>query len=87
MSLIFSTPVIPLMDVDSGIIISLIFLIDFQKAVMSLCDNDVARASTCAGFCYIAWHCLRAYLKNRRVDFIRSHIDLRLGFPKSRHMI
>ena len=51
----FSTPVIPLMVVAGGINLSLKFLIDFQKTVMSSCDKGVAKASARA-VSSIAWH-------------------------------
>ena len=74
------------MDVAGGIPLPLKFLIDFQKAAMSLCDKDVAKASARA-VSSIAWHCPKAYLKRRRVTFIRSRTDTCLSFPMSRRVI
>ena len=74
------------MDVANGIPLSLKFPIDFQKAVVSLSDKDVAKATTCA-ISSIAWHCLGAYLKSICEIVIRSQNDPCLGFPKSCHVI
>jgi len=52
---------------------------------MSFFDKDVGKTSIGA-VTSITWHCPGAYLKRRRVIFIRSHADPCLDFPQSLDM-
>ena len=57
------------MEVDSGTLLLFIALMDFQNDVVSLDDNEFAKASarTTSSF---RLHCRRAYLNGARVVFM-----------------